>query len=203
MGNYVSTVTVRPSDTAGKVILWDGSVMEFSWPLTAAELMLEHPQQVVVEFHPAVNERRPTPLPADQELDMKKVYVMLPMKRGKPTTLSSEEARRVLLSANSVLRSKTTTTSILSSSKFLPLFARICSASYIEEIKQKYPLQKKENVCERPEEEARCLTSEIFPEILESRPEYLNRQYSGKGWKPSLDTIKEKMVERKVPHWLF
>ena len=197
MGNYISTVTCRPSDTAGKVILWDGSVEEFSWPLTAAELMLEHPQQVVVEFHAAVNEKRPIPLPADQKLDKKKVYVMLPMKRGKPTTLSSEEARHVLLSANSLLRSK----SLLSSSKFLPLFERICSANYIEEIGQKLPLQKKENICERPEE-VRCLT-EFFPESLESRPEYLNRQYSGKGWKPSLDTIKEKKVEKKVPHWLF
>ncbi|XP_022757904.1 uncharacterized protein LOC111305015 [Durio zibethinus] len=197
MGNYISTVTSPPSDAAGKVILWDGSVQEFSWPLTAAELMLEHPQQVVVEFRAAINEKRPIPLPADQKLDMKKVYVMLPMKRGKPTKLSSEEARRVLLSANSVLRSK----SLLSSSKFLPLFARICPANYIEEIGHKFPLQKKENVCERPEE-VRCLM-EFLPESVEGRPEYLNRQYSGKGWKPSLDTIKEKKVERKIPHWLF
>lgn len=208
MGNFISTVTIRPSHTgAGKVILWDGSVQEFSWPLTAAELMLEHPQQVVVEFHSAaVNQRRrPSPLPADQKLDVKKVYVMLPVRRGKPTTLSSEEARRVLMSANSVLRSKSL---LSSSSKFLPLFARVCPGNYIEEIRHKYPVQKKENVSETErlgddQEEVRCLT-EIFPEdSLESRPEYLNRQYSGKGWKPSLDTITEKKIERKVPHWLF
>ncbi|XP_022728201.1 uncharacterized protein LOC111283840 [Durio zibethinus] len=197
MGNYISTVTCRPSDTAGKVLLWDGSVQEFSWPLTAAELMLEHPQHVVVEFQAAVNEKRPIPLPADQKLDMNKVYVMIPVKRGKPTTLSSEEARRVQLSANTVLRSK----SLLSSSRYLPLFARICPAVNIEEIRQQYPSQKTENSCERPEE-VRCLT-EFLPENVEVRPEYLNRQYSGKGWKPSLDTIKEKKVERKVPHWMF
>ncbi|XP_022770844.1 uncharacterized protein LOC111314084 [Durio zibethinus] len=197
MGNYISTVTCRPSDTAGKIILWDGSVQEFSWPLTAAELMLEHPQQVVVEFHAAVNEKRPIPLPADQKLDVKKVYILLPVKRGKPAMLSSEEARRVLLSANSVLKSK----SLLSSSKFLPWFANICPAIYVEEIGQEFPLQKKENVYERPEE-VRCLT-EVFPESLESRPDYLNKQYSGKGWKPTLDPIKEKKVERKVPHWLY
>ncbi|XVF32875.1 hypothetical protein REPUB_Repub17cG0120600 [Reevesia pubescens] len=198
MGNYISSVTCRPSDTAvGKVILWDGSVQEFSWPLTAAELMLEHPQQVVVEFHAAVNEKRPIPLPADHKLNVKKVYLMLPVKRGKPTTLSSEEARRAVLSANSVLRSK----SLLSSSKFLPIFSRICTADYIEEIGQKFPLQKKENVCEIKPEEVRYST-EFLPESLD-RPEYLNRQYSGKGWKPSLDTIKEKKVERKVQHWLF
>ncbi|MBA0821787.1 hypothetical protein Gotur_000207 [Gossypium turneri] len=199
MGNYVTALACPPSDTAGKVILWDGSVQDFSWPLTAAELMLEHPQQVVVEFHEAVNQKRPVPLPADHKLDVKKVYVMLPVKRGKPTTLSSEEARRVLSSASSVLRSK----SVSPSSKFLPLFARICPANDILEMAQKLPLQKKENGGEKPEE-VQCLT-EFLMETVEGRPEFLNRQYSGKGWKPSLDTIKEKKVERKVkvPHWLF
>ncbi|XVE77545.1 hypothetical protein DITRI_Ditri13aG0071800 [Diplodiscus trichospermus] len=196
MGNYISAVTCRPSDSAGKVILWDGSMQKFSWPLTAAELMLEHPQQVVVEFHAAVHEKRPIPLPAHQKLEMKKVYVMLPLKQGNPTTLSSEDAHRVLLSANSVLRSKP----LVSSSKFLSLLASICPAINIAEIGLRFPSQKKENSCERPEE-VRCLT-ELFPESVE-RPEYLSRQFSGKGWKPSLDTIKEKKVEKKVPHWLF
>ncbi|KAL4313121.1 hypothetical protein GQ457_01G054180 [Hibiscus cannabinus] len=199
MGNYVTSLACPSSDTSGKVILWDGSVQEFSWPLTVAELMLEHPQQVVAEFQSAVNQKRPVPLPADHQLDVKKVYVMLPVKRGKPTTLSSEEARRVLSSANSVLRSK----SVLQSSKFLPLFARICPANDVREMGQKIPLQKKENGDE-VHGEVRCLT-EFLPETGEGRPEYLIRQYSGKGWKPSLDTIKEKMIERKikVPHWLF
>ncbi|KAK8614493.1 hypothetical protein V6N13_068293 [Hibiscus sabdariffa] len=200
MVNYVTALACPQSYTSGKLILWDGSVQEFRWPLTVAELMLDHPQQVVVEFKAAVNWKRPVPLPADHELDVKKVYVMLPVKRGKPTTLSSEEARRVLLSANSVLRSK----SVLQSSKFLPLFARICPANDVHEMGQKIPLQKKENGGQM-NEEVRCLT-EFLPESAESsRPEYLIRQYSGKGWKPSLYTITEKMAERKVkvPHWLF
>ncbi|XP_052879201.1 uncharacterized protein LOC108479076 isoform X2 [Gossypium arboreum] len=98
MGNYLSAFICRPSDIAvvGKVILRDGTIQEFSWPLTVAELMLEHPQQVVVEYHAAVNEKKPVPLPADHKLDVAKVYVMLPVKRGKPTTLSSKEVRRVL-----------------------------------------------------------------------------------------------------------
>ncbi|XVF80669.1 hypothetical protein PTKIN_Ptkin15bG0093000 [Pterospermum kingtungense] len=160
--------------------------------------MLEHPQHIVVEFDAAVNEKRPIPLAADQKLDMKKVYVMLPLKRGKPTTLSSEEARRVLLTANSVLRSKSL---LPPSSKFLPWFARICPTINIEETRQRWPSKKEENGGER-HEEVRCLT-EFLPESVEARPEYLNRQYSGKAWKPSLDTIKEKKVERKVSHWLF
>ncbi|KAE8660579.1 GTP-binding protein SAR1A-like [Hibiscus syriacus] len=199
MGNYVAALACPSSVASGKVILWDGSVKKFSCPLTVAELMLEHPQQVVAEFQAAVNQKRPVPLPADHELDVKKVYVMLPIKRGKPTTLSSEEARRVLLSANSVLRSK----SVLQSSKFLPLFARICPANDVHEMERKIPSQKKDNGGDM-HEEVRCLT-EFLPENVEGRPEYLIRQYSGKGWKPGLDTIKEKMVEKKVkvPHWLF
>ncbi|KAK8509798.1 hypothetical protein V6N13_093645 [Hibiscus sabdariffa] len=197
MGNYLSAVICAPSHAAGKVILWDGSVQEFSSSLTAAELMLEHPQQVVAEFHAAVNGKRPVPLPADQKLDVKKVYVMLPVNRGKPTTLSSHDAHRVLVSANSVLRSKP----LLSSSRLFPLLARIRLANHMQETEQKPPLPEKGHVGERAEEVG-CLT-EILAESMEGLPEYLNRQHSGKVWKPSLDTIKEKKVERKLSHWLY
>ncbi|XP_052481775.1 uncharacterized protein LOC105762457 isoform X2 [Gossypium raimondii] len=158
MGNYFSAFICRPSDIAvvGKVILRDGTIQEFSWPLTVAELMLEHPQQVVVEYHAAVNEKKPVPLPADHKLHVAKVYVMLPVKQGKPTTLSSEEARRVLGKGNGRER--------------------------LEEVGS---------------------STELIPESMEGRVEYMNRQYSAKGWKPSLDTIKEKQIETKVPHWLF
>ncbi|XP_031261311.1 uncharacterized protein LOC116119506 [Pistacia vera] len=194
MGNYI---TYRPFDaTIRKVILSDGTVHEFDYPVTVAELMLEHPQEVVVELHSAVTGKRPKPLPADKKLDVKKVYLMLPIKRGKPASLTSDEARQVLLSANSVLRSQ----SLLLSSKFLPLFAKICPAATGEA--QKFiKLQKKESSEERPVE--LNIVSELLPESLDGRPEYLNRTLSGKAWKPSLDTIKEKKVEKKVPHWLF
>ena len=46
--------------------------------------------------------------------------------------------------------------------------------------------------------------SEFLPEMIEgSRPEYMSRQLSGKGWKPSLDTIKEKKVKTKLSRWLL
>ncbi|XP_061969911.1 uncharacterized protein LOC133692780 [Populus nigra] len=197
MGNYITYPNSSSSAAGtGRVILWDGRVFEFDTPLTAAELMLEYPQQVVVEFHSDFTEKRPAPLPADKRLDLKKVYLMLPIKRGKPASLSSGEARRVLLSANSVLRSR----SLLSSSRFFPLFARICPSGTGEE--QIFVMQKKE--CHVEEKPAMENYDSELTEISESRPEYLSRQLSGKGtWKPSLDTIKEKKVEKKTPHWLF
>ncbi|KAK2649636.1 hypothetical protein Ddye_017125 [Dipteronia dyeriana] len=197
MGNYVSLY--RLSDATGKVILSDGSVHEFDKPITVAELMLEHPQEVVVEFiKSTVSEKRPSPLPADKKLEIKKVYLMLPMKRGKPASLSSEEARHVLSTANSVLRSR----SLLSSSRFLPLFAKICPA-LTEEQGQRFVQLKEEDTEEIRAVELKFET-ELLPESLDGRPEYLSRQLSGKGtWKPSLDTIKEKKIEKKVNHWLF
>ncbi|CAK7348405.1 unnamed protein product [Dovyalis caffra] len=190
MGNYITYH--NSSNSAGRVILSDGKVFEFDKPLTVAELMLEYPQQVVVEFHSDLTKKRPTPLPADKKLDKKKVYLMLPLKRGKPASLSSEEARHALLSANSVLRS---TSSLLSSSKFLPVFARLCTAGIGEE--QNFVMQKKE--CYVEEKPAMEKYDSELEEIFESRPEYLSRQLSGKRmWKPSLDTIKEKKCKEGV-----
>lgn len=187
MGN--SLAISKQSNTTCKVILFDGSVEVFDKPLTVAELMLEHPQQVVVEFQTAISEKRPIPLPADKKLEMKKLYMMLPIKRtGKPINLSSEEIQHALL----LIRSKSFVSNL---PKFLPLFARTCSAMsnetqgfFVAPIKKEcYVTEFDDGVLER----------------LEAKPEYLSRTLSGKGWRPSLDTIKEKKVEKKVPHWLF
>ncbi|KAK6937297.1 PADRE domain [Dillenia turbinata] len=177
MGNYIS---YKPSGVTGKVILFDGSVQEFDKPITVAELMLEHPQQVVVEFNSAISGKKPIPLPADKRLETEKVYVMLPMKRGgKAMSLTSEEASHVLITANSILKSKT----LLTSSKFLPLFDGICGAGIAQ---SPLVIQKKHHsLVEKPLEGYK----EFMSETLEFRPEFLGRQLSERGWKPSLDTI--------------
>ncbi|KAG5055916.1 hypothetical protein JHK85_008426 [Glycine max] len=181
MGNQIAR------DATGKIVYWNGSVQEFDEPLTVAELMLEHPQQVVLDFHSAVKEKRPTPLPADEKLEMKKTYVMVPVKRGKPVLLSSEDSRRILFTVNSSLHSN----HFVSSSGFLPWLARLFHAK--GEVVA--VLQRKEEV-EKENTEERYGFSEFLPEMLEgSMPEYMSRQLSGKGWKPSLDTIKEKKTK--------
>ncbi|XP_062108605.1 uncharacterized protein LOC133819363 [Humulus lupulus] len=193
MGNSMS----QKPPCHGKVILWDGSVHDFEKPITAAELMLEHPQHAVVEFQSAVTGKRPAALPADKKLETKKIYMMVPIKRGKTAALSSDEIHRVLLVANSVLRTRY-------SVKFLPLFARSCPVDYGASLGVLVP--KKEKKIEIGEEKTKYVPLESFvlPESSEETPEYLSRQFSGRGWKPSLDTIVEKVtVEKKMNHWLF
>ncbi|KAL3648104.1 hypothetical protein CASFOL_009072 [Castilleja foliolosa] len=193
MGN---AATHGLSDTAGKVILSNGAVFTYSQPLTVAELMLEHPQEVVVEFQAATIGKKPTPLPADQKLETKKIYLMVPIRRGKPApTLvpSSNETRKLLAKTNSVLRSKALLSYYTGA---FPLLARICPGfgakndDVLKMDKRRYCL-------------ADGIKTDYFTEILEDRPGFLTRQISGKGWKPSLDTIKEKTIKAKVSHWMF
>ncbi|CAM8927675.1 unnamed protein product [Rhodiola kirilowii] len=111
-----------------KVILSDGTVEQFHEPLTVAELMLEYPQQVVVEVY--TNSKRPAPLPADMVLEMKTVYVMVPVRRGRPihADLSTDEAQKILFRANAMLR--TNYSSSLPFTGIIPFIAgRMCSCS--------------------------------------------------------------------------
>ncbi|PIA29193.1 hypothetical protein AQUCO_06200051v1 [Aquilegia coerulea] len=191
MGNFISH---QLFDMTGKVVLSNGTIHEFDQPLTVAELMLEHPQQVVVEFRSLMAGKRVTPLPADKKLDIKKVYLMIPMKIGRTGPLSVHEARRVLENANNVLRSR----ALMSSAKLLPLLARGCKMGIT--VESNVVMVKKEDIVEKLEKNNK---TELLPINFEERTKFLSRQFSGKGWKPSLDTITEKKIEKKVSHWLF
>lgn len=176
---------------SGKIVHWDGWVQEIENAVMVGELMVEHPQQVVVEFQSALKQRRPIPLPADKTLERNKVYVMLPMKPGKALRLNTEETRRILLILDSALHSK----SLLFSSR---LVSRLVRTWHGRPKGEGVVLQKKQEV-EKGEERY-----EIEAEMMiGGTPEYLSRQLSGKGWKPSLDTIKEKKIDTKKSACLF
>ncbi|XP_021770101.1 uncharacterized protein LOC110734311 [Chenopodium quinoa] len=191
MGNQVS----NGSPVTGKVILLDGSIQEFDKPLTVAELMLEYPQQMVVDLKSTTTQKKPTPLPADKTLEVDKIYLMVPLRKGKLAHLSPQEAHHILL------RSKT----FNSSSKFIPLFAKICPAmSNIEDNYDKSAVSKREVLGsdDRKMEEGGEFDDEGL-DLIE-KPDYLSRQVSGKSWKPSLDTIEEKKNEiKKVSNWVI
>ncbi|KAI3679102.1 hypothetical protein L6452_38410 [Arctium lappa] len=188
MGNHMI------SHASGRrIILSDGTLQEYEKTVTVAELMLDHPQQVVVEFQKA---GKPTPLPADTKLEATKIYMMLP-KTTMKRSMSREEARRLLLRANAVLNSSKSFVSAYTG--FLPLFARICPAAITKS-------KIKESSSEYSQVLLKTKAVGLFREMeLEMEMgSYLSRQVSGKAsWKPSLDTIKEKGVKAKIRHWLL
>ena len=183
----------QASHGSGRVLLTDGTIHEYKKPLAVAELMLEHPQQVVVEFQPIKNGTKPKPLPADMLLETNKVYMMIPKKRG--NSLSTEDARRLLLRANVILD---TGSFVSAYTGFLPLFARMCPAAVVKS-------KKKEHKDEKVLVVSKPASFRDLGLDLEERGEYvLSRQLSMKNtWKPSLDTIKEKGVKAKICHCLL
>ncbi|XP_057517080.1 uncharacterized protein LOC130798207 [Amaranthus tricolor] len=188
MGNQVSNFL----PVTGKVILLDGTIKEFEHPIIVAEMMLECPQQVVVDLNSSSNntQKRLSPLPADKVLEVGRIYLMVPIRRGKPAHLSPQEAHHILLRVNSMLRSKSL---VNNSNKFLPLFAKICPANNnIEDKNCKFVVSKKE------------VDEDGLDDVVDQKLDYLSRQVSGKGWKPSLDTIEEKKDEiKKVSNWVL
>ncbi|KAL1833003.1 hypothetical protein ACET3Z_002654 [Daucus carota] len=194
MGNHITSNRSLPA--TGKVILSDGSIHIYDAPLTVAELMLEYPQQVVVEYKAGAKGNKPSPLPADEKLDRQKLYIMLPVRKGKPASLTSLESQQLLLRANNILKSP----SFLSSTTgVLPFLVRLCPAS------RKCVADKNRRAAKKREEFEGKNSSEkedYIEKMVEMGTEFMTRQVSGKGWKPSLDTIVEKGVKPKVLHWL-
>ncbi|KAL8232777.1 hypothetical protein R6Q57_002555 [Mikania cordata] len=180
----------QTSNDSRRLILSDGTVHEYKEPVTVAELMLEHPQQAVVEFQPA--KKKTKPLPADFKLESNKVYLMVPIRRGKPMapTISSEEAQLILLRTKAILK---TGSFVMAYTGFIPVFARMCPAVVVNTKKKAKPVENSP-------------TMDTKPELFVGRDDgyYMSRQLSGKiSWKPSLDTIKEKSVKAKIRHWLL
>ncbi|KAG1371337.1 hypothetical protein COCNU_16G004310 [Cocos nucifera] len=155
--------------------------------------MLEYPRQFVVDMQSiSASATKVTPLPADHTLDPDKSYLMLPMTSRK---VSADEARRILSLARSVLRSR----SLPFWAKNLSLVPGICVAGVDETEKEVLGGRKDDGLMESEEVGG----VEWSPEVFGAGPEFLRRQFSSKGWKPSLRTIEEQALERKVAHWLF
>ncbi|CAI9105484.1 OLC1v1004414C1 [Oldenlandia corymbosa var. corymbosa] len=220
MGN-ATAVPHRPRRLhSGKVILSDGSVHEYHEPLTVAELMLEYPQHMVIEFPPNMSTtidrrrkdgvqppppKRPSPLPADKKLEMNKVYFMVPVKRSgannKPTpALSADDARRILMKAETLIMSSPSLG--CSFEGILPLLVRMVSGGAVGGGGG----GNKTGSAGKGGRFGEMLGAEDEkPAVAGVAPEFvmMSRSVSGKGWKPSLDTITEKTVQAKVRHWLF
>ncbi|KAG2330898.1 hypothetical protein Bca52824_002078 [Brassica carinata] len=199
MGNAVGSQKLeKAAMAAGKVVLSDGRVQNLEEETTVAEIMLENPQHVVVEFDPSsitfnkdgkTVKKKLTPLPADNTLEPGKIYLVLPAKRSgsgggakssSSAVMTSEEIRKMLFSATAMVRS-----SFSYYEGILPWFT---SRSY--------------NNSNNPAVDAVVAATKVGKLEAETEeegmPEILSRQLSGRGWKPSLDPIKEKKAKMKI-----
>ena len=163
------------SRTSTKIILSDGRITTADPSATVGELMLDHAHHFVVDFNSLLSEDKPAALPADQKLCRGKTYLMIPMKSGKRAALSSAEAKEALKRVRSILY-----ISGFSSPSCWPCLHKAAEEKSPEMVK----------------------SPETSLEISSELPEFLGRQLSCKGWKPSLQTIEE-MTRKREPHWLF
>ncbi|CAA7398373.1 unnamed protein product [Spirodela intermedia] len=172
MGNSLPRRATGGAATC-RVILADCTVVAMEEGATVAELMLEHPQQFVVELRSFLAGNRAAPLPADQQLEVGKVYLMLPMKSGKAPVSSAGEARRILSKKRSGRRSHGT-----------PAGAP--------------PEEEKKAAAGPPE----LPFSELGDSPALTGRQHHSARFT-RAWRPSLHTIEERAAGRKLPHWLF
>ncbi|XP_047086547.1 uncharacterized protein LOC124698065 [Lolium rigidum] len=193
MGNLMSAGAGAAAASGGKVVMADGSVRALSEPVSVAELMMDHPRHFVVDARVLQQRkggagggaRKVAPLPADHVLGAGGLYVLLPATRGK---VSADEARRVLTASRSLARSKSMPGGLMR--KMSSRKSRDADGSAKHEAATEM---------ERREEPAATETDGFE----EHRPEFLSRELSCRGWKPSLNTIEERVMPKKVSHWLF
>ncbi|CAN8308695.1 unnamed protein product [Cochlearia groenlandica] len=200
MGNVIGSSKLESATmAAGKVVLSDGRVQNLKEETTVAEIMLENPQHVVVEFDPSsisfnnrhkknngskTVKKKLTPLPADKTLEIGKIYLVLPAAKRSggaaaksSAVMTSEEIRKMGFSATAMVRS---------------------SFSYYEGILPWFTNNTNNNDLAADAVVAATSVGRLEAEMEEERPEFLSRQLSGRGWKPSLDPIKEKKIRKKI-----
>jgi hypothetical protein len=196
MGNLVSASAGAGAASGGKVVMADGSVRALSEPVSVAELMMDHPRHFVVDARvlqqrkggPGGGASKVAPLPADHVLGAGGVYVLLPATRGK---VSADEARRVLTASRSLARSRSMPGGLMR--KMSSRKSRDADGSSKREAATAMAEMERS-------EEAVPMETDGFEE---HRPEFLSREMSCRGWKPSLNTIEERVMHKKVSHWLF
>ncbi|KAK4373334.1 hypothetical protein RND71_008718 [Anisodus tanguticus] len=105
MGNFTSC-SVLPTiknSKAARVVLPGGEIRQFRDLVKAAEIMLENPNNFLVNSSSLNIGRRFSALSADEDLEFGNVYIMFPMKRVN-SVVTAADMTVLLLAANSAAK---------------------------------------------------------------------------------------------------
>ncbi|GJS04014.1 pentatricopeptide repeat-containing protein [Tanacetum coccineum] len=105
MGNYVSSCTFiftpkLKTNKAARVIFPMGVIRQFQDTINAAEIMLYCPNYFLVNSQSLNLNRRFTPLSADENLELRQVYIMFPMRRVNSMITPAADMAVFWMSAN-------------------------------------------------------------------------------------------------------
>ncbi|KAL9237986.1 hypothetical protein vseg_012470 [Gypsophila vaccaria] len=122
MGNAaLCAPAINSSNWAAKVLTWDGSLEVHTKAVKAAELMLENPGQFVCHAGTLQVGRRIEGLLADEELQCRQLYFLLPMEMLY-SVLTQEEVSHLNYNAYKAMKSG----SFHSLGKICPVFGDSC-----------------------------------------------------------------------------
>eukprot|EP01018_Ginkgo_biloba_P027364 Gb_05765 [translate_table: standard] len=186
MGNYRSCACRNTN--SGKVIAFNGRILEFQKPIKAAELMLENPQHFVCHSNALQTGHRIAALSADEELEQGNTYLLLPMDKLRSVVSPSDMAALALRSESSLV--KVSSNSKVMAKIFPVLFGDIWQL----------PIDRKDGIATGElckQQEAVKMAEFVVPKLrLDDVPHqqlgFVNERPSGcRYWKPVLEAIIE------------
>ncbi|XP_042509036.1 uncharacterized protein LOC122084668 [Macadamia integrifolia] len=122
MGNGTSCAPTIISGGAVKVLSSDGRLEVYTRPIKAAELMLENPRQFVCNSNDLKVGHRITGLAADEELERRRLYFILPMDILY-SVLTDEEMFSLSYKASRAMKHGSSSNNIV---RIFPVFGDFC-----------------------------------------------------------------------------
>ncbi|KAK9278858.1 hypothetical protein L1049_028437 [Liquidambar formosana] len=167
MGNSTSCAPSMISNGGVKVLFSDGRLEVYTRPIKAAELMLECPGQFVCDSKDLKVDHRIQGLSADEELELRQLYFVLPMDMLY-SVLTNEEMSSLTYKASKALKHRSSN----NFARIFPVFSEFCI----------FPSEANKTL----------LLMDNSSNAAASEPEPVERYYSKqRSWRPALDTIVE------------
>lgn len=172
MGNAASCTPSLITNGVSKVMFLDGRLESYTKPVRAAELMVEYPGQFVCDSSYLKVGHRIHGLLADEELERRKFYFLLPMELLY-SVLTHEEMSSLNYKASRAVKHG----SFNNLAKIFPVFGEFCMFPNSE---PKRLLEADNNQVGRDQ-----------PEPVDFERYSKSKQRSSSSWRPTLDTIDE------------